>query len=57
MFLSREIDIKLCQIYKKIIYIQFCMEIVGLNRLFSANTQPEEANSYLNNIIYYIYQE
>ena len=35
----------------------FCMEMVGLNRLFSANTQPEEANSYLNNIIYYTYQE
>ena len=31
MFLSREIDIKLCQNYTKThIYIQFCIEIVGL---------------------------
>ena len=31
MLLSREIDIKLCQIYTK---------IVGLNGSYSANTQP-----------------
>ena len=43
MFLFREIDLKLCQIYTKIriyIYIQFCLEIVGLNRSYSANMQP-----------------
>jgi len=28
MFLSREIDIKLCQINKKIIYKQFCRKVV-----------------------------
>ena len=38
MFLSREIDIKLCQIYTKIRLIQYSKEIVGLNRSYSANT-------------------
>ena len=35
MFLSREIDIKLCQILRKCIYIQFCIETVGLNRSYT----------------------
>ena len=40
MFLSREIDIKLCQIYTKIhIYIQFCIEIEDSNRSYSTNKQ------------------
>ena len=37
--MSREIDIKLCEIYTKNIYIQFCIKILGLNRPYSANTQ------------------
>jgi len=40
MFLSREIVLKLCQIYTKIIYMQFCIKVVVLNRSYSANTQP-----------------
>ena len=43
MFLSREIDIKLCPNYTNIyiyIYIQFCIKVIGLNRSYSANTQP-----------------
>ena len=40
MFLSQEIDLQLCQIYTKLIYIQFCIKVVGLNRSNSANMQP-----------------
>ena len=40
MFLSREIDIQLCQIYRKLIYIQFCIKVEGLSRSNSANRQP-----------------
>ena len=47
MFLSREIEIKLCQIYRKIhIYIKFCIEIVGLNRSYSENMQPIRKRIY-----------
>ena len=43
MFLSREIDVELCQIKKKLyIYKNFCIKIVGLNRSYSANTQKSE---------------
>ena len=42
MFLSLEIDIKLSKLYKYIyIYIEFCIKVVGLNRLYSANMQRE----------------
>ena len=34
MFLSREIDIKLCQIYTKIYIYTILYKIVGLNRLY-----------------------
>ena len=39
---SREIDIKLCKIYTKTyIYLyKMLYKIVGLNGLYSANTQP-----------------
>ena len=39
MFLSSEIDIKLCQIYTKIYIFDICIKI-SLNRSYSANTQP-----------------
>ena len=39
MFLSKEIDIKLFQIYTKIYIYTICIEIVGLNRSYTANTQ------------------
>ena len=40
MFLSREIYIKRCQIYREIyIYIKFCIKIVGFNKSYSANAQ------------------
>ena len=38
MFLSREIDLQLCQIYTKINI--FCIKVVGLKRSNSANMQP-----------------
>ena len=38
MFLSREIDIQLCQISTKINI--YCIKVVGLNRSNSANKQP-----------------
>jgi len=34
MFLSREIDIKLCQIIRKSMYMKFCIIVVGLNGLY-----------------------
>ena len=40
MFLSREIDMKLCQNYTKIYgkkTMEFCITSVGLNRSYSAN--------------------
>ena len=45
MFLSREIDIKLCQNYTKIIpkrkYVRFSIKVVAaLNRSYSPITQP-----------------
>ena len=40
MFLSREIYIKLCQIYTKIHIYTILYSLVGLNRSYSANTQP-----------------
>ena len=39
MFLSREIDIKLCHIYTKI-HMQFYIKVVGINRSYSTNTKP-----------------
>ena len=42
MFLSREIDMKLCQNYTKIYgkkTMEFCITSVGLNRSYSTNTQ------------------
>ena len=35
MFLYWEINIKLCQFTRKCIYIQFCIETVGLNRSYT----------------------
>ena len=46
MFLSREIDMKLCQNIRKFKHIQFCTK-VGLNRSNSANTQPKTKNEYI----------
>ena len=40
MFLSREIDKKTVSNLYENSYIQFCIEIVGLNRSYSANMQP-----------------
>ena len=40
MFLSREIDLQLCQIYTKIKIYTILYKIVGLNRSNSANIQP-----------------
>ena len=39
MFLSREIDIKLCQNYTLIYIYENCIKAVGLNRSYSANMQ------------------
>ena len=39
MFLSQEIDIKLCQNNTKI-YMYEIWKVVGLTRLYSASTQP-----------------
>ena len=48
MFLSRETDLQLCQIYTKInIYIQFCIKVVGLKRSNSENMQPIWKRWYL----------
>ena len=42
MFLSREIDIKRCQIYTKIhINIQFCIKVVVLNHIQQIRNQSE----------------
>ena len=40
MFPSREIDMKLCQNYTKIYLYTILYKVVGLNRSYSANTQP-----------------
>jgi len=41
MFLSQEIDKKLCINYTKLYtYVRFCMIFVLLNRSYSTNTQP-----------------
>ena len=42
MFLFWEIDIKLCKIYTKI----YIYKILGLNRLYSANTQLISKRQY-----------
>jgi len=45
MLLSREIDIKLCQIYTKIyININICVKIVGLNRSYSSIRNKSETD-------------
>ena len=42
MFLSREINIKLCQIFTKIhIYMQFCIKVVVLNHIQQIRNQSE----------------
>ena len=40
MFLSLEIDIKLCQKYTKTYIYQICRRVVVLNRSYSTNTKP-----------------
>jgi len=40
MFLSREIDIQLCQIYTKINIYTICIKVVGLDRSNSASKPP-----------------
>ena len=40
MFLSREIDLQLCQIYTEINIYTICIKVEGLNRSNSANMQP-----------------
>ena len=46
MFFSWEIDKKCCQIYTKMIYIKFCIKIVGWNGSYSANIQPIRKQRY-----------
>ena len=46
MFLSREIDIKLFQIYTKI-HMQFCKKVVVLNRSYSENKKPIAETDYI----------
>ena len=44
--LSWEIDIKLCQNYTKIQRYTILYKVVGLNRSYSANTQPIQKRLY-----------
>jgi len=46
MFLSREIDKKLCQNYTKIHVYTKLYESSGLDRSYSANTQPISKRGY-----------
>ena len=46
MFLSREIDIELFQIYTKI-HMQFCKKVVVLNRSYSENKKPIAETDYI----------
>ena len=51
MFLSREIDIQLCQIYTKInIHIQFCIKVDQIQKICNQSENddiPEKANCNL----------
>ena len=51
MFLSSEIDIKLCQIYTKIYIFDICIKI-SLNRSYSANTQPIWKRRYHKELVF-----
>ena len=51
MFLSREIDIQLCQIYRKLINIQFCIKVEDQIQQMCNQSEnyyiPEKANCNL----------
>ena len=42
IFLSKEIGIKLCQLYTKLVYTKCCIKIAGLNRSYSGNQSENE---------------